>query len=352
MKYSRKEIDKAGKIIISTSSDIFEKAEAIVKIDDWRKLHLPVIELLSNHVSSLLAEKGIAIAFSSQRLKRMTSIKEKLIRTTGMGLGGVQDIGGGRFVFEDMDSLLRAKDCITSAIFPDFTLDHDLYDYISKPKESGYRSIHFVYKYSKPESDLDGMRVELQIRTKLQHDWATAVETAELISNSSLKASQGDQAWLDFFKLVSAIFARRESQPVNDLFKDVTEEEYCTRYFKMNNKYKFVDNLNALVGAVSFTEQKSFIGGYVLLVINYDEKRVRIRHFTQDEKDSANEQYAQIEKSVDKTKEAIVLVAVSDVQELREAYPSYFLNSEEFIAALDDFQRACRIKGYIKQNAH
>ena len=348
MKYSRKEIDRAGKIIISNPSDLFEEADAIVKIDDWRKLHLPVIELLSGHVSSLLADNGISIAFSSQRLKRMTSIKEKLLRSTSMGLGGVQDIGGGRFVFEDMDSLLRAKDCIANATFPDFTLDHDIYDYIIKPKESGYRSIHFVYKYTKPESDLDGMRVELQIRTKLQHDWATAVETAELISNSSLKASQGDQAWLEFFKLVSAIFARRENQPVNDLFKDMTEEDYCLRYFKMNNQYKFVDNLNALVGAVSFTEQKSFTGGYVLLVINYDEKRVRIRHFTQDEKDSANEQYAQIEKSVDKAKEAIVLVAVSDVKELREAYPSYFLNSGEFVAALDDFQRACRIKGYIK----
>ena len=348
MKYSRKEIDRAGKIIISNSSDLFEEADAIVKIVDWRKLHLPVIELLSGHVSSLLADNGISIAFSSQRLKRMTSIKEKLLRSTSMGLGGVQDIGGGRFVFEDMDSLLRAKDCIANATFPDFTLDHDIYDYIIKPKESGYRSIHFVYKYTKPESDLDGMRVELQIRTKLQHDWATAVETAELISNSSLKASQGDQAWLEFFKLVSAIFARRENQPVNDLFKDMTEEDYCLRYFKMNNQYKFVDNLNALVGAVSFTEQKSFTGGYVLLVINYDEKRVRIRHFTQDEKDSANEQYAQIEKSVDKAKEAIVLVAVSDVKELREAYPSYFLNSGEFVAALDDFQRACCIKGYIK----
>ena len=348
MKYSRTEIDRAGKIIISNPSDLFEEADAIVKIDDWRKLHLPVIELLSGHVSSLLADNGISIAFSSQRLKRMTSIKEKLLRSTSMGLGGVQDIGGGRFVFEDMDSLLRAKDCIANATFPDFTLDHDIYDYIIKPKESGYRSIHFVYKYTKPESDLDGMRVELQIRTKLQHDWATAVETAELISNSSLKASQGDQAWLEFFKLVSAIFARRENQPVNDLFKDMTEEDYCLRYFKMNNQYKFVDNLNALVGAVSFTEQKSFTGGYVLLVINYDEKRVRIRHFTQDEKDSANEQYAQIEKSVDKAKEAIVLVAVSDVKELREAYPSYFLNSGEFVAALDDFQRACRIKGYIK----
>ena len=348
MKYTRKEIDRAGKIIISTSPDLFEQAEAVVKVDDWRKLHLPVIELLSNHVSALLAKNGIAVAFSSQRLKRMTSIKEKLMRSASMGLGGVQDIGGGRFVFDDMGTLLRAKDCIASASFPDFSLDHDLYDYISHPKDSGYRSIHFVYKYTKPDSDLDGMRVELQIRTKLQHDWATAVETAELISHSSLKASQGDQAWLDFFKLVSAIFALREQQPVNDSFKDMTEEQFCVRFYETNNKDKFVEKLRALVGAVSLTEQQSFSGGYVLLVINYDEKKVGIRHFKQEEKENANEQYSQIEKNIDRAKAAVVFVAVSDVKELREAYPSYFLNSEEFIAALADFQRTCKVKGYIK----
>lgn len=348
MKYSRKEIDKAGKLIISTSTDVFDLAEAVVKVDDWRKLHLPVIELLSGYVAKLLAQNDINVAFSSQRLKRMTSIKDKLERKPDMGLGGVQDIGGGRFVFDDMESLLKAKECISSATFPDFQLDHEPYDYISKPKDSGYRSIHFVYKYIKPDTDLDGMRVELQIRTKLQHDWATAVETAELISHSSLKASKGDESWLYFFKLVSAIFARKENQPVNDTFKNLTEEDFCTEYYKINSKYKFVDNLSALVGAVNLTERHSFTGGYVLLVIDYIEKRVRIRHFKQDETDMANEQYAQIEKSINKEQGAVVLVAVSDVKELREAYPSYFLNADEFIQALSEFQNHCRVKGYIK----
>lgn len=348
MKYSRKEIDKAGKLIISTSTDVFDLAEAVVKVDDWRKLHLPVIELLSGYVAKLLAQNDINVAFSSQRLKRMTSIKEKLERKPDMGLGGVQDIGGGRFVFDDMESLLKAKECISSATFPDFKLDHEPYDYISRPKDSGYRSIHFVYKYIKPDTDLDGMRVELQIRTKLQHDWATAVETAELISHSSLKASQGDESWLYFFKLVSAIFARKENQPVNDSFKEMTEEDYCTEYYKINNEYKFVDNLSALVGAVNLTERQSFTGGYVLLVIDYNEKKVRIRHFKQDETDMANEQYAQIEKSINKEQGAVVLVAVSDVKELGEAYPSYFLNADEFIQALSEFQNHCRVKGYIK----
>lgn len=347
MKYSRKEIDKAGKVIISSSSDVFDLVDATAKVDDWRKLHLPVIELLSRQVSDLLNKNGIKIAFSSQRLKRMTSIQEKLLRSSSMGLGGVQDIGGGRFVFDDMDSLLQAKECIAKAEFIGFSLDHDLYDYISQPKDSGYRSIHFVYKYNKPDSDSDGMRVELQIRTKLQHDWATAVETAELISHSSLKASLGDKAWLDFFKLVSAIFARKEQQPVNVSFKDMTEEEYCTHYFEMNNKYKFVHQLKTLVGVVNLTEQQSFNGGYVLLVIDNVAKKASIRHFSQDDKDMANAQYTQIEKSIDKTKEAVVLVAVSDVKELREAYPSYFLNAEEFISALADFQNNCQVQGYI-----
>lgn len=347
MKYTRNEINKAGKVLISPSPDLFELADAVTKVDDWRKQHLPVLELLSNQVSELLNKKEIHIAFSSQRLKRMTSIKEKLIRTEGMGLGGVQDIGGARFVFDDMETLLQAKDIITETSFIDFVLDHAPYDYIEKPKNSGYRSVHFVYKYVKPGDDLDGLRIELQIRTKLQHDWATAVETAELISHSSLKASQGDQAWLDFFKLVSAIFAQKEGQPVNESFKNYSEEQFCVEFYQMNQRNKFVANLQALVGAVSFTEQQSFSGGYVLLLIDYNEKRVSIRHFNQDETNLANEQYAQIEKSIDKEKGAIVLVAVTDVKELREAYPSYFLNAGEFISALAEFQNSCRVRGYI-----
>lgn len=348
MKYSRKEIDRAGKIIISSSPDVFALAEAIVKVDDWRKLHLPVIEELSAKVADLLSNEKVPVAFSSQRLKRMKSIKEKLIRTSNMGLGGVQDIGGGRFVFEDMQSLLRAKELIVKATFDKFTLDHELYDYVNRPKDSGYRSIHFVYKYSDANSESDGMRVEIQIRTKLQHDWATAVETAELISNSSLKASQGDQLWLDFFKLVSAIFSLREKQPVNEVYRNMTEEDYCREFYEKNNKYKFVDNLKALVGAVDFSEKESFNGGYVLVVIDYEKKRMNIRHFNQQDTDKANEQYALIEKNIDRKTEAVVLVSVSDMKELREAYPSYFLNAGEFIAELSNFQKNCQLKGYIK----
>lgn len=349
MKYSRKKIDKVGQIISVETVNALALAEAMTIVDDWRKLHLPVLEELMDQIKALLDEKGIKPAFSSQRLKRMVSIREKLRRTPNMGLGGVQDIGGARFVFEDISTLMRAKECICSASFDGFTMDHEPYDYILKPKESGYRSIHFVFKYHSDDENKDGMRVELQIRTKLQHDWATAVETAELISQSSLKASQGDKAWLEFFKLVSAIFARKEGRPVNAFYEKYSEEDYCRRFSEINAKNRFVDQLQALVGAVSLTEENSFIGGYALILIEYNDRKVSLRHFTPEDKDIANSIYAKTESEIDKEKAAVVLVSVADINELREAYPSYFLNAQEFITALSDFQKKCIINGFIKK---
>lgn len=348
MKYSRKAIDRAGRIISATPTDPLEYAVAASVVDDWRKLHLPVLEALMEQLNVLLEKEGISPAFSSQRLKRMVSIQEKLQRTPNMGLGGVQDIGGARLVFEDIPTLLRAKECIASSVLDGFALDHDIYDYLQNPKDSGYRSIHFVFKCHSEDENKDGMRVELQIRTKLQHDWATAVETAELISHSSLKASIGDEGWLEFFKLVSAIFARREYMPVNVQYENYTEEDYCRRFASINACNMFIDKLQALVGAVRLTEEHSFNGGYALILINYNEKKVALHHFTQEEKELANDVYARSESAIKKDEAAVVLVAVSSVKELREAYPSYFLNAREFISALDDFQTQCRVKGYIQ----
>ena len=51
--------------------------------------------------------------------------------------------------------------------------DHEFYrinDYIANPKSDGYRSIHLIYKYKNQRiPDWDGLLVEVQLRTKLQH---------------------------------------------------------------------------------------------------------------------------------------------------------------------------------------
>lgn len=345
MKYSRNRINAAGQILSSETSDLLRYAEAITVVEDWRKTHLHPLGLLVKEVSTVLQANGVVPAFSSRRLKRMTSIVEKLKHNPGMGLGGVQDIGGARFVFEDIESLLKAQSVIETASLNGFVKVRDTYDYVQRPKPSGYRSIHFVYKYQSEDPEYDGLSVELQIRTKLQHDWATAVETAELISKSPLKASLGDENWLAFFKLVSAIFARKEQMPVGEMYRNVTEEEMCSQYATMNEDFKFLIKLRGLMSSVEFTSQ-AFDGGFALLLIQYDPNRVKFSHFNDNELEKANAMYAQIENSLSKDEGAVVLVSVSDMKELQEAYPSYFLNAKEFVLALEEFNNTCKLKGY------
>ena len=345
MKYSRNKLNKAGQTVVSRE-DIFKVAEAITLIDDWRALHQPVLDNMSTQVAQVLSDNHIPVAFSSKRLKRMTSIMDKLKHNPSMGLGGVQDIGGARFAFEDIPTLMSACQILQETSLVGFSLKAT-YNYVQQPKESGYRSIHFVYKYHSDDEDKDGMLVELQIRTRLQHDWATAVETAELISQSPLKASLGDQQWQDYFKLVSAIFARKEKQVTSAYYADFTEADFCKQYDLVENEHKFTEQLSSLVGAVRIASEKSFNKGYVVVHIDYENHVSRLRHFKAEEIDAANELYSKVESSINIKTGAVVLVSVSDMNELLEAYPSYFLNANEFITALLQFHKECRLAGHI-----
>ena len=347
MKYSRNKINNSGKALLAGPETGFPYADANLIVEDWRKLHMQPLEDLVAEITQLLSTYGISAAFSSHRLKRMTSIIAKLQHNPGMGLGGLQDIGGARFVFEDIPSLLKAQEIIASASLKHFELDRIPYDYVSEPKESGYRSIHFAYKYISDNPDYDGLRVELQIRTRLQHDWAMAVEIGELISSTPLKAGIGDEDWMAFFKLASAVFARKEDMPVAKSFSSYSEEDFCKQYAELEKRYNFLDQLRALVSAVKISEEHALKAGYAVVLIQFKERTVQLRHYPIESLNEATIYYSEVEKAIDDKNAAVVLVSVSDMKELQEAYPSYFLNASEFTQALEEFNTMCKLKNYI-----
>lgn len=196
MIFSRKQISKAGERLITSKSNE-EVEEALSLINIWRTKHLHPLVVLKNSLLRLLTKNEIKAILVSQRLKRLTSIQYKLDLNPSMGLGGMQDIGGYRAVLNDVKDLKKLKNALKQQ-----KTNHKLEritDYVNTPKDTGYRSIHFIYKYSSKRDLYDGLRIELQIRTKLQHNWATAVETAAIVTKTSLKSNQGPDEWLDFF---------------------------------------------------------------------------------------------------------------------------------------------------------
>ena len=345
MKYSRSTLNKIGSYLYANGIDAFKRSEAVRIVSDWRMTHLLPLREFVETITAYFNSNAVHYAFYSQRVKRMTSIIEKLRvnERTGMRLGGLQDIGGARFVFDTLDDLKKCQESLFAFTPEHFTLEKTN-DYIIEPKDSGYRSIHYVYKYHSDDADYDGLRIELQIRTRLEHSWAMAVETTSLISRTSLKANIEDNSvWRDFFRLVSAIFAQKENSPVNKRYIDYTHEMYCNDYIAFLDKHKLLDQLQAL--RVTVNDEGLFKGGdtgYCLLLINFRERVVTPRQYSLEQEDAASAMFTQTEQSLSED-EAVILVSIEKMQELREAYPSYFLDTKEFIIALKEFNASCAI---------
>lgn len=350
MKYSRNQLNKIGTYLYEEGVDAFDRSEAVRVISDWRMTHLPVLREFVDAVNAYLTANNVHFAFYSQRIKRMSSITEKLRNNaeSGMRLGGLQDIGGARFVFETTDDLQQAQQALAGFEPEHFSFEKSN-DYIVAPKESGYRSIHYVYKYHSTDEVYDGLRVELQIRTRLEHSWAMAVETASLISRTSLKADIDDHSvWREFFKLASAIFAQKEKGAVLSLFEGYTHEQYCREYIGLLNQHHLLEQLQALRVTVNdetiFAESQT---GYCILLINFRNRVVSTRQFPMDEEDEASDLFTRTEQNLN-ADEAAIMVSIEKMQELRDAYPSYFMDTKEFIHALKEFNDSCTI--YNKNN--
>lgn len=348
MKYSGKKISKAGSIVL-TSTDKNEVNQVIDIINDWRSLHLPALDELQNSLLKLLKENKIRILSVSRRLKRLSSIINKLDRNPKSGLGTMQDIGGLRIVVSTMDTLEKAYKIIINNVPENFEFTKTPVNYINKPKDSsGYRSIHFVYKFHSKNNDIDGMKIELQLRTKLQHSWAMAVETAELITGTALKSSQGEEEWLTFFKVISSLFAIKEKTPIMEEHKylGVDMKYLMKKLYQMDKRYNFNDTLKALRITSSFAKQDNYKDGYYIMSINFETKRVNIKAFPKENEEGASALYSRLEKNFDNNRNAVVLVSVPKMQQLQEAYPSYFLNTKVFLNAVDTMMKNCEKWGW------
>lgn len=340
MKYGRHQIDKAGEIAIS-SSDTDAVKDAITKINDWRSLHLLVLDKLQEGINTILGLNRIKATFTSRRLKRLTSILYKLDLNSKMKLGGMQDIGGLRVVLPNIQTLDKLYSLLEINIPKGFILDKPPVNYIESPKESGYRSIHFVYKYISDDNDYNGLRVELQIRTKLQHFWAMAVETAGLVTRTPLKSSQGADEWLDFFKIVSSLFAIKEERNILAIHSNqgFQTRDLMRLLYTLDKQHNLCDTLKALRVTNNVALKENYTNKYYILNINFKTKRVNVNPYA-DEVSAIND-YSRLERVSQDARNAVVLVSVPKIKEIQEAYPSYFLDTSDFLRIMDRMISNC-----------
>lgn len=212
-------------------------------------------------------------------------------------------------------------------------------DYVRHPKDSGYRSIHLVYRYHSDRNDrYNGLRIELQLRTHLQHAWATAVETVGTFLGQSLKASQGGEDWLRFFELIGSGFALAEGGPVAH---NVPADSGALRTEISNTAahLRVKETLEAFGRALIFDETyKKLIENdisYYLFMLRPEQKKLTAWPFRDGELKKATEAYLTQEKNFANTAGDTVLVASDSLESLRRAFPNYFLDTRTFVEEMD-----------------
>jgi len=341
--FSKSQTDLAGEALSNPDSTEEEKSEALEILSNWRGAHSYPLHVFKKRLKNV-SKKIDSNALSAQRLKRVPSIIKKLNRKyeekkATMKLTQMQDIAGCRAVMSNVT--------LAEKLYREHYLKGDIKhkrvnekDYISYPKKDGYRSIHLIYRYNsdkKGKIDFNGLLIEVQIRSKLQHIWATAVETVDFFTKQAIKSNQGQEAWAEFFRLVSSAFAKFEKcPPISEtpddekiLYKLIKEKEVQLQVrAKMNSwakSLKLFDNLK---------NKKNM--HFFLLELDTIQEKLIISAYSKRQEQKAISDYAAAERKIyGRGEYDVVLVGADTVKDLKKAYPNYFLDTKEFLIYLN-----------------
>lgn len=335
--FSKSQIDNAGLRLIrprawDKSEDIQDTLEII---NSFRGAHNSPLLVFRVDMTTR-ARKADPTATVAQRLKRLPSIEAKL-RRLSTRLTQMEDIGGCRAVVRNVAAVRRVQRMYESS-----RSKHELariVDYIARPKDTGYRGVHLIYVYqSTTKPAHNGYKIELQLRTRHQHAWATAVETVDIFAARGLKIGTAtDDKWQRFFALMGSYISNKEGcigivpGTPSDLSELKAELQSVTKDLSVKQC------LESYRAALKFDPKGIKNPDYYLLQLNVAEGKTYISGYKQSEFQDAQDAYLESEAQfASDSTHYVVLVSVGSLESLKRAYPNYFADTGAFLSLVDE----------------
>lgn len=317
-------------MLIDTNATIDEQNWATEVVNNWRAAHQYPLNTFQANLRRY-ARKGFKGMLVAERTKRRISIEQKLRWLDWLKLSRMQDIGGCRAVLK---SVAMAKTLFSRYVHSKMIHELEKIDnYVLTPKKSGYRSIHLIYRYrNNVESAYNSLRIELQIRSQLQHVFATTVEVVDLMTSQKLKSNRGTKKWERFFALMGNVFARQERGPlIPETPENVNEVREELR--ELENELKVTRILGGCQSALVkqpewVTDGKPY---YYLLKLDIENRKLHYVEFKKNELELANQILARAEAEKPSKFADVVLVSVDSISSLRRAYPNYLGDTIRFM---------------------
>ena len=325
MELSKTKIDKSGECLAKgtwNSEDQYIESEII--FDDYRKLHLEPLTEITLKLQGWLNEFGKDF-YIAQRIKRKPQILRKLQRLH-VRLSQLQDIGGIRVIFEDNthinDFVSFIKNKIAKGRF--FTIEREA-DYRELGRDdSGYRAFHLILSRK-------GIKVELQLRSRIQHNWAERIERTSVIYGYYLKELQGDSRVLEYFKSLSYIFHEIENKrnPSIDLIDRLEKKRLeCEEIIQSSDKkniFKSSVNEDFFKGMINRDANLKQSFHNWMIVFDWNSGAFQNWCVINGKSDEAIKMYVDLEKQYSaEVGYEVVMIGSSDVTAIRKTHSHYF----------------------------
>lgn len=315
---TKSQVNKAGRNIRGA---LYSDAD-VSAIEEWRAAHTYVLNTFQANLRRRAKDKNIIVA---ERLKRRSTIFDKLIREPTMALSNMHDIAGCRLIFSNETELQSFINNFSKARFEHIRIDRDRYNYILNPKEDGYRGIHQVYQFNGAgifASRWNGLCIEIQFRTVYHHAWATAVEIAGILNEGNHKFGKAPKDVADFFRVTSELIARAYEDRLSCL-AHLTLNELLLKFHELDKKTGMLSKLKGL----QFVVNKKSDAKNIILILHPDNK-LTIWGFKDD--DAALREYFSLERTSAKGTD-IVLVRAGEYKLIKNAYRNYFGDAKDFV---------------------
>jgi hypothetical protein len=351
LRFSKKAIDKAAQLIRHNCSGN-DRDDAIKKIQNFREVHMYPLRLMTNHLSrnSKSVNKRIIVA---RRLKRLSTIIDKLERPTLDGqsenaikLTRMQDIGGCRAIVKNLRELHELHEKLQTSRSVHRIIS--TCDYLN-PKPSGYGGIHLVYScFDEVESEKNWKKtkIEVQLRTELQHAWATSLEIIDTLEQIKLKTSHEDYPeWRRLFSIAGKLVAHEDGAIAlddNELFEYRKELKYLEDQLDLLKKlFDFSIGIKATTSKQIKNLTKKNMGMSLVVMRKQKFKSKKIEEnnivinmlinvsiFGKNQSEEAIQELNKVE--LEDNVIVAVLLSTSDAKSLKKAYPNYFGSTTVF----------------------
>jgi hypothetical protein len=332
LQYSKRTVERAGKVIASNLpwNDETEPKirEAFTIANNWRDSHAYPMRSIRHSVIYYMGDIGVK-GITAARLKRMQAIRRKL-RRFKYSLQQLQDLGGCRVILPTISDVERLVRTVKERIRQEIKTEDN---YVLEPKVDGYRSHHLIFSFSPRDpgkAAYKGRRIELQVRTQLQHSWATAIEAVGLFRCEELKSNQGNREWLRLFTLMSAEFAEAEHCSLPPDTPSTTERREEIQHLAQRLDGEEV--LDRIIYGVRGTDFPTvgYKPHYYLIRYDHLTKTVSVRGVSKGAGAKFYDKAEELGNTTGNETEDVVLVEVDKIENLKKAYPNYFGDVEVF----------------------